>query len=341
MKHHNLDLSKLSWLPSIDEWNEKSEKIAQETERFTKRGRGGYAKIISNRGLAEIPLNLKEWKILTNGYELEDGTKSLWFNTLTKYKPDEKVRYHIPVMPEDRQLPDLDRLSDSILWTICTLLSFTRYTITKDAIYSTILMAVFAHVKVSDHSHFNREYLHITEPEAEARERAVMALTRYCISVLDSILTEQGELPRSVFGMVQDLIKKGFARTTRWACSAKRQEIANYLIDQGICSLPTRMDQDEMIRDALTLIGRNLNTKAYPSIIKILSYNKVILKTIGGESALHAYTPQELSKVRAAARKGKFKPDMQATILSKLKSDTPLTGAERVWKHRHPELFKE
>ena len=341
MKRHRLDLTRLTWLPSIEEWNDKSEKIALETERFLKRGRGGYQKIISNRGFSEIPLNLKEWKTITNGYELEDNVKAIWFENLTKYKPDEKVRYLIPIMPEDPQLPDLDRLSDSILWTICTLLTFTRYTFTQKAIYSTIHKAVFAHIKVSDLGHFNKEFLHITEPEAEARERAVMALTRYCTAVLDSILTERGELPRSVFGMLIDLIKKGFARTTRWACSAKRQEIANYLIDQGICSLPTRMDQDEMIRDALTLIGRNLNTKAYPSIIKILSYNKVILKTIGGESALHAYTPQELSKVRAAARKGKFKPDMQATILSKLNSNKPLTGAERVWKHRHPDLFKE
>lgn len=241
-------------------------------------------------------------------------------------------------MPEDPQLPDLDRLSDSIIWTICTLLTFTRYTFTQKAIYSTIHKAVFAHIKVSDWGHFNKEFLHITEPEAAARERAVMALTRYCTAVLDSILTERGELPRSVFGMLIDLIKKGFTRTTRWACYEKRQEIANYLIDQGICSLPTRMDQAEMIRDALTIIGRNLNTKAYKGIIKILSHNKVTLKTIGGESALKPYSSKELAKIRSTAHLGKFK-DKESDIKAKLKAGTPLTASERQWKHRHQDLF--
>lgn len=338
MKHHNVDLSKTTWLPSIDEWNEKSEKIALETERFAKRGRGGYAKLLSNRGLAEIPLNLKDWKALTNGYELEDGTKSLWFNTLTKYHPDEKVRYHIAIVPEDPQLPDLDRLSDSILWTVCTLLTFTRYTFTKTAIYTTIHKAVFAHIKISDWGHFNKEYLHITETEAEARERSVMALTRYCIAVLDSILTERGDLSRAVFGMVRDLIKKGFIRSTRWSCTTKRQEIANYLIDQGIHSLPTRIDQDEMIRDALTIMGRNLNTNAYRGIMYALCKNKVILKTVGGESALHKYSSKELSQIRSAARKGKCK-DKENAIKTKLNAGVPLTDSERQWKHRHPELF--
>lgn len=338
MKCHKIDFSRLTWLPSIAEWDEKSEKISIETERFTKRGRNGYKAIISNRGLTEIPLNLKEWKVLTNGYELEDGTKALWFVTLTKFNPDEKAKYHIPLMPEDRQLPDMDRLSDSILWTVCTLLTFTRYTIAQDAIYNTIHKVLFSHIKVSDTSHYNQEYLHITELEAAARERSVLALTHYCIAVLDSLLTERGELPRSVFGMVGDLIKKGYVRSTRWACTTKRLEIANYLIDQGICSLPTRIDQDEMIKDALTLIGRNLNTNAYQGIIKILSYNKVVLKTIGGESALHSYTSKELSKIRSDARKGKFK-NKEDIIKAKLSAGTALTDSERQWKHRHSELF--
>lgn len=55
-------------------------------------------------------------------------------------------------MPEDRQLPDLDRLSDSILWTVCTLLTFTKYTFTQDAIYNTIHKVLFS----------DKSFLHIS-----------------------------------------------------------------------------------------------------------------------------------------------------------------------------------
>jgi hypothetical protein len=167
------------------------------------------------------------------------------------------------------------------------------------------------------------------------------AITMMVMNTLMSISDPRtGQVNRIGLALLEEDLE-GRLRGRTCTNKALRKSICMRLVARGIGGCSTRTEQERMLQKVLREEDR-LKASALRSIRRMLQEDKALLKHNGGRPLLLQFTAGERhsqqKQVQGGAALDRNMERVHA-ILCKISSGKALTGAERVFKCKHRDLF--
>jgi len=272
--------------------------------------------LFSSSGLPRIPTTNMEWSRMV-GYEHEGRT--LWFRIAVK-KGASGSMFRARFGPIS-----LRHLSRVITWNAAMAIHTSGLRLHPNAARLTAM-------------HMLKEW---STCPVDLLDRASDAVESMCHGALMSVSTVQDRsINRMGMRLLEDSLGNSLGRRT---CTnrALRRAVCMRLVARGIGGLGSRMEQRGMLRRELSQEGA-LKPSALRAIERMLSSDRALLAMNNGEPILIPYTGRERRELQEgmqadAAMQGNL--ERAARIQARMASGRALTGADRVFRCKHRELF--
>ena len=274
--------------------------------------------LFSSSGLTAIPTSNMEWARLV-GYEHEGHT--LWFRIAMKNGASGSMfRARFGAI-------SLRHLARVITWNAAMAIHTSGLRLHPNAARLTAMRML-------------KEW---SSCPVDLMDRAADAVEAMCHAALVSVSTI-GD--RSINRMGMRLLEEELGGILgRRTCTnrALRRAVCMRLVARGIGYLKTRMEQRSMLRRELSQEG-SLKPSALRAIERLLTTDRGLLKMNNGVSILLPYTDRERRELeRDMQADAALQKNLERAqgIMEKMASRQALTGAERVFRHKHRDLFPD
>lgn len=301
-------VSDAMWNKTINTFNTITNRILTIHEQYN-----GKAQV-SDDGLSQIPITNKQW---CQWIHYEHDEKTFWFRPRTKIT---QLGY---LAKYTFGPPTAVSVAKSICWNAAVYIHTFKKPIGTDSVRKAMKQALL------DSSCPDKLFDVIAE-----------CAHRLCIALLNSVSSETGEINRGALYLLQVDLKERLGPQNCVNRSLRRQ-ICNRLIVEGIATKKTRTEQQNMIRRAILSESR-LKYNAVRAIERMLTSDPKILRMNDGVSLLLPYTNKERKEILQDTHKTGVQQNNHLRALEikqKIKNCIPLTGAERVFKSHHKDLF--
>lgn len=299
-----------TWSKHIDYINA----IANNNRKVFKDSKGVV--LIKEGGLYQIPTTNKEW---ATWVKYEHEARVLWFRPHIK-KSLSGFLERAPIGPSTTKA-----LACSIIWNAALYIHCMKKPIAPEAIRRALLQG-----------------MQETNCPPELFNDSVDALEQMCLSVLEAISDNCGNINRCAIGILEDELQDSLRRRT---CTNRflRRTVCMRLITNGIATLKSRTLQRKMMLDELKNV-HELKAGAFKAIERMLLRDDRILRFTEGVSILLPYTREEDSKRKSNARKRitmDHVMERNYKIACKITEGKKLTAAERKYKSLHKDEIEK
>lgn len=301
---------------TAETWDETLTKITKTNEHNLELLEGevpGF--LLDDNGLQTVPLTNKEWAQWV-GYEHEHRT--LWFRA-----PMKRGRGGTLYLGRWGAV-SCWALARAVAWNAALYIHLTAGRLSPSAVPATVARAM----RMS------------TCPDAMLSPMC-HAITMMVMNTLMSISDPRaGQVNRIGLALLEEDLE-GRLRGRTCTNKALRRSICMRLVARGIGGCSTRSEQERMLQKVLREEDR-LKASALRSIRRMLQEDKTLLKHNGGKPLLLQFTTGERHSQQKQVQGGAaLDRNMERvhSILCKMSSGKALTGAERVFKCKHRDLF--